>query len=189
MVHQLKDHIHTHNNVLSASDHKHFLDLCNKFEFEFTEPRDVFYSLESRRSHICLDRDEHRDLWNLCHKVMLKTIPQIYHHYQDILPRDDDLYDKYSGYWLCKYPEGSGISYHADLDGDAGSVTVSYAINDDYEGGELRFWKELSLEKESNSVHIYPSNFLYPHEVTPVTKGTRYSIVCWFGYQKGKDWS
>ncbi len=26
---------------------------------------------------------------------------------------------------------------------------------------------------------IFPSNFLYPHQVMPVTKGERYSIVSW----------
>jgi hypothetical protein len=27
---------------------------------------------------------------------------------------------------------------------------------------------------------MFPSNFLYPHSVLPVTEGTRYSIVTWF---------
>ena len=26
---------------------------------------------------------------------------------------------------------------------------------------------------------IFPSNFLYPHRVDPVTKGVRYSYVSW----------
>jgi predicted 2-oxoglutarate/Fe(II)-dependent dioxygenase YbiX len=27
---------------------------------------------------------------------------------------------------------------------------------------------------------LFPSNYLYPHRITPVTQGTRYSIVTWF---------
>ena len=27
---------------------------------------------------------------------------------------------------------------------------------------------------------MFPSTFMYPHEVMPVTKGTRYSIITWF---------
>ena len=44
------------------------------------------------------------------------------------------------------------------------------------------------INKQANSVHVYPSNFLYPHEVNPVTKGERYSIIVWFAYQKGEQW-
>ena len=30
-----------------------------------------------------------------------------------------------------------------------------------------------------NRMIIWPSTFLYPHTVKPVTKGTRYSVVAW----------
>ena len=26
---------------------------------------------------------------------------------------------------------------------------------------------------------VFPSNFMYPHKVEPVTKGTRYSYISW----------
>ena len=59
-----------------------------------------------------------------------------------------------------------------------------YFVNDDYEGGELFF--ELPKIKESYKVGvkkdrliIWPSNFLYPHKVEPVTKGIKYSVVSW----------
>ena len=183
----LSDHIHEYRDVLDADEYFRLLRLLKEFEFpDFEEiDDDAFYGLHGHRQQIDLKEGE---VFDIVDRAFRRTMPMILDSYRWCLP-DGNVFDKYSGYWLCKYPEGSGISYHADLDGDAGSVTASYAINDDYEGGELRFWKELSLGKESNSVHIYPSNFLYPHEVTPVTKGTRYSIVCWFGYQKGQDWS
>ena len=59
-----------------------------------------------------------------------------------------------------------------------------YLLNNDYEGGELCF-KELKTEEESivekraNRLIIWPSNFIFPHTVKPVTKGIRYSIVGW----------
>ncbi len=28
----------------------------------------------------------------------------------------------------------------------------------------------------------FPSNFMYPHGIRPVTQGVRYSIVTWFNY-------
>ena len=119
---------------------------------------------------------------------MIKVMPKIYKGYSHINPPNPPVFDKYSGYWLCKYPEGGYLSSHTDADGDAGSVTVSYIINDDYEGGEVVFWDKHKLDKHENSVHVYPSNFLYPHKVNTVTKGVRYSIIVWFSYQKGEQW-
>ena len=37
--------------------------------------------------------------------------------------------------------------------------------------------KEIQLKK--GDVLVFPSNFLYPHKVEPVTKGLRYSIISW----------
>ena len=39
-------------------------------------------------------------------------------------------------------------------------------------------WEAYKLEK--GDALMFPSNFMYPHEVMPVTKGTRYSIITWF---------
>jgi predicted 2-oxoglutarate/Fe(II)-dependent dioxygenase YbiX len=57
-------------------------------------------------------------------------------------------------------------------------------LNDDYEGGDVVFGdqrfkeiKRISLKK--GSLLAFPSNFLYPHMIEPITKGTRYSIVAW----------
>ena len=48
----------------------------------------------------------------------MKMMPHIYKDIGDNLPAA--IYDKYSGYWLCKYPKGGYLSYHTDADADAG---------------------------------------------------------------------
>jgi predicted 2-oxoglutarate/Fe(II)-dependent dioxygenase YbiX len=54
-------------------------------------------------------------------------------------------------------------------------------LNDDFEGGEFVFFnKELKYKLEKGDAIMFPSNFMYPHEVMPVTQGTRYSIITWF---------
>jgi len=35
------------------------------------------------------------------------------------------------------------------------------------------------MDKLKNRMLIWPSNFMYPHLVKPVTKGIRYSVVSW----------
>lgn len=69
------------------------------------------------------------------------------------------------------------------------SVTINLSTENSYEGGNLKFdlgphhlKKERYLEctqiRPRGSMIVFPS-FSY-HQVTPVTKGTRYSLVIWF---------
>lgn len=87
-----------------------------------------------------------------------------------------------SGYELLKYPEGCFYKEHVDsFKARPRAVSCSLILNDDFEGGEFAFFdRELKYKLEKGDAIMFPSNFMYPHEVMPVTKGTRYSIVTWF---------
>ena len=39
--------------------------------------------------------------------------------------------------------------------------------------------RHLSINLGKGSIIFFPSNFIYPHGITPIKKGTRYSIVAW----------
>jgi len=58
-------------------------------------------------------------------------------------------------------------------------LTIVGCLNDNYEGGDLVFFTDTPIKMKAGSLLIFPSNFLYPHEVKLITKGTRYSIVSW----------
>lgn len=87
-----------------------------------------------------------------------------------------------SGYELLKYPEGCFYKEHTDsFKARPRSVSCSFMLNDDFEGGEFAFFdRELKYKLEKGDALMFPSNFMYPHEVMPVTQGTRYSIITWF---------
>lgn len=87
-----------------------------------------------------------------------------------------------SGYELLKYPEGCFYTEHTDsFKAVPRAVSCSFILNDDFEGGEFAFFnKELKYKLEKGDALLFPSNFMYPHEVMPVTKGIRYSIITWF---------
>jgi hypothetical protein len=87
-----------------------------------------------------------------------------------------------SGYTLLRYQEGGFYSQHTDHFLQAPRiVSCSFTLNDDFESGEFGFFnRELVYRPPKGSALMFPSNFLYPHEVMPVTKGTRYSIITWF---------
>ena len=53
-------------------------------------------------------------------------------------------------------------------------------LNDNYDGGDFVFFDEQYLvKKKKGSVIMFPSNFCFPHAVTPVTNGDRHSIITW----------
>ncbi|MFT7073376.1 MAG: PKHD-type hydroxylase [Patiriisocius sp.] len=59
-------------------------------------------------------------------------------------------------------------------------MTIQLSDPNDYEGGDLRFMinKEIvNAPKEKGTIIIFPSFIM--HRVTPITKGTRQSIVGW----------
>ena len=87
-----------------------------------------------------------------------------------------------TGYELLRYKEGGFYIQHTDSFLQAPRlVTASLFLNDDYEGGEFAFFdRKLKYSLNKGDVLMFPSTFMYPHEVMPVTKGTRYSIVTWF---------
>jgi len=58
-------------------------------------------------------------------------------------------------------------------------LSVVGQLNEDFEGGEFVMWGDKVIEFESGDLIIFPSNFVYPHRVEPVTKGSRYSYVSW----------
>ena len=52
-------------------------------------------------------------------------------------------------------------------------------FNNDYEGADLFFWKDYVVKLGKGDIIMFPSLFFFPHGVTEVTKGVRYSGVCW----------
>jgi Rps23 Pro-64 3,4-dihydroxylase Tpa1-like proline 4-hydroxylase len=87
-----------------------------------------------------------------------------------------------SGYDLLRYEVGQFYTNHTDSFKERPrAVSCSFILNDDYEGGDFAFFdRELVHKLKKGSCIMFPSNFMYPHEVMPVTSGTRYSIVTWF---------
>ena len=82
-----------------------------------------------------------------------------------------------------RYGVGGHYKFHVDdgtgLDRKYSSILL---LNNDYEGGELCFKigeKIIKIETSPGKLIVWPSNFMFPHSVRPLTKGTRYSIVSW----------
>jgi predicted 2-oxoglutarate/Fe(II)-dependent dioxygenase YbiX len=92
------------------------------------------------------------------------------------------LIEEDSGYELLRYKEEQFYTTHTDsFKARPRTVSCSFILNDNYEGGEFAFFdRELVYKLKKGSCIMFPSNFMYPHEIMPVTSGKRYSIITWF---------
>jgi predicted 2-oxoglutarate/Fe(II)-dependent dioxygenase YbiX len=113
-------------------------------------------------------------------KYMHVSVGEIIRKYREKFPECSIEQD--SGYELLRYTEGEFYSQHTDsFKARPRAVSCSIALNDDYEGGEFAFFDRSEVYKlKKGSCIMFPSNFMYPHEIMPVTKGTRYSVITWF---------
>jgi hypothetical protein len=100
--------------------------------------------------------------------------------------------DDYAHYWgidvtyyeafnFVKYEgEGTHFNIHADH-GPSYNCTVSAVIyiNDDYEGGEIKFPRldNFVYTPKVGDIAIFPSNYIYEHASLPMKTGTKYCVV------------
>lgn len=89
--------------------------------------------------------------------------------------------DQHEPYSILKYGKGQKFVNHID-DYKEGPRRVSliYYLNDDYEGGEIKFPRfGITYKPKANDLIVFPSTYVYNHSVNPVISGTRYAVVSW----------
>jgi predicted 2-oxoglutarate/Fe(II)-dependent dioxygenase YbiX len=87
-----------------------------------------------------------------------------------------------SGYDLLRYNQHGFYKEHTDsFAGLHREVACSLTLNDNFIGGDFSFFnKGLQYKLEKGDALMFPSNFMYPHQIMEITEGTRYSIITWF---------
>jgi hypothetical protein len=184
---KLEDFIHVFDSIVP-------IELCDDILSEYSN------STEWTGSEIGAENIENKNIRN-CFSISLSSENTISKNYKMRKKIDDNIFEcaknvmeKYqdihetfkinidTGYDLLKYHEGNFYIEHTDsFKYQQRSVSCSFQLNDDYEGGEFAFFgRQMMIRSGKGSVIIFPSNFMYPHEIMPVTKGTRYSIITWF---------
>ena len=121
------------------------------------------------------------------HNFLFAIIQNYLNQYNEefnLLPKEK-IYSDILNIDLLKYNVSDKYNYHCDHFKDIPrTISCILLLNNDYEGGNLCFREpqggnEFSIETKVARLIMWPSNFLYPHSVKPVTKGTRYSVVAW----------
>jgi Rps23 Pro-64 3,4-dihydroxylase Tpa1-like proline 4-hydroxylase len=181
---QITDYIKTYDNILPLEHLSSLIKWASTQKFEQAETlggldRDI------RRAETLPLFGKHKSKTNMhWYNYLGYTFSNILGEYRKIckhLPTDFHL-----DMAILKYEQTGFYKFHVD---DCAQIhrqlTLIYLLNNDYEGGELCFANPSNdemignVDVVANRLIVWPSNFLYPHGVKPVTKGKRYSLVAW----------
>ena len=156
----LVNHKAKKNMVIGLSSLNKDIRKVKGYHLTFNTPTDLFY-------------------WN----IIKFEIERTYTFYKAKFPKMTSL--KINQIDLLKYSPGGKYEIHTDnYTTSPRHLSIIINLNDGYEGGDLVFTdqqeKEIKrLKLGKGSIVFFPSNFMYPHSIEPITKGTRYSIVAW----------
>ena len=112
-----------------------------------------------------------------------KEIERLYKFYKVKFPKFAS--NNISQIDLLKYLPGGKYEIHTDhYSSTPRHLSIIMNLNNNYKGGDLIFTdqKEKQIKRlklDQGSIVFFPSNFMYPHIIEPITKGTRYSVVAW----------
>ncbi|MGB0713618.1 MAG: 2OG-Fe(II) oxygenase family protein [Gammaproteobacteria bacterium] len=112
-------------------------------------------------------------------RTLDRTAQQILVAYKERFPAIHTL--KTAPFELLRYHPGGFYKHHVDhSDSNPRAVTLLIQINDDFEGGTLSFFNgQFELRLRQGDALLFPSSFMFPHAVRPVTSGVRYTLVSW----------
>lgn len=153
-------------------------DLHGYYNSKTKEIESFDHELSVSKEQVPLKAQLDEQIWKIIEQYVLKDMSYM-----------NDWFRGWTGYSLSRfnrYNESTKMKLHCDhiytlFDGNQKGVpilTVLGSLNNDYEGGEFILCGE-HVELKAGQVLVFPSNFLYPHEVKPVKSGVRYSFVSW----------
>jgi Rps23 Pro-64 3,4-dihydroxylase Tpa1-like proline 4-hydroxylase len=188
---ELKDYIKVFDNTIEPEKIGSLIKYLNKVKFN---PTSV---IDQEKGNVVNKEIRNTDSWvfddssysNVHWKNFLNyTLVNVYHEYRKNLDLKSQINcTDVITVEALKYEEGGFYTIHHDHHSAAPrTLSMILFLNNDYKGGELIFHGPKKETEKIRTVHpepgriiVWPSNFLYPHSVEKVTKGTRYTVVSW----------
>ena len=179
----MKKYIGYYENIVES-------EICDSI-ITYTEKSKVLtpstYSTSAGKSARSSDRVSMSDSWfknaDKYHTEIKECYEKVIKNYQK--EHSDFRCEKHTDFRLNKYPEGGFMSRHTDAIHHSHGQQYGYPqvssllfLNDDYKGGEFIIC-DIEYKPKKGSSIIFPSNFMFPHEVLKITNGIRYSIITW----------
>lgn len=185
--------LHVYHNTFSEDDSKRYIDtlesnLSHGGKYEWASAKVTNSKTPIKKARDCVDFKYKQE--NLGPKD--ETNSELIDLHEEIYQKLKYCIDDYARYWginviyyeafnFVKYEgEGTHFNIHADH-GPAYNCTVSAVIyiNDDYEGGDIKFPRldNLVYAPKVGDIAVFPSNYIYEHASLPMESGTKYCVV------------
>jgi hypothetical protein len=193
LVENLALGVNVYQNVFSLQDSKRYIDILESNldgskGHSWSEAQVTNSTTPIKKARDCVDfkyKQENLGERNSNNEELLDLHQEIYEKLKYCV-------DDYAAYWginvvyyeafnFVKYEgKGSHFNIHADH-GPKYNCTVSAVIyiNDDYQGGELKFPRmdNLTYKPKFGDIVLCPSNYIYEHASLPMKSGTKYCVV------------
>jgi len=178
---KITDYIHCYENILDKDICKAIIDNSKNLDFVKAQTMSQEQNSELKdNQRNCyqdwLDSKFNKNLYDAVGK-MLKLYAKDHPFFGTGLTTEDTGYQHliYIGTQKGEYQEHVD---HADLYPRV--LTCSFILNDNYDGGDFVFFGgKYKVPPKAGSAVVFPSNFCFPHAVTPVTKGDRHAVITW----------
>jgi hypothetical protein len=185
--------LNIYSNTFSADDAKRYIDtlesnLSTGGKYRWSEAQVTNSTTPIKKARDAVDfkyKQENLGPRNETNAELIDLHEEIYQKLKYCI-------DDYAKYWginvvyyeafnFVKY-EGAGTHFNIHADhGPAYNCTVSAVIyiNDDYEGGDLKFPRldNLVYKPKVGDIAVFPSNYIYEHASLPMESGTKYCVV------------
>jgi len=186
---EIKNFIKIYDEVLPWKTLSNLIKYSNLVEFEQTKigggnENKIDFNIRRTYAHALSTLNKSMSCvhwYNLLYSYFDKNLRQ-YKFDNNILDYD---YRSIFDIEVLKYENTGFYTWHVDHFATVPrTMSCILLLNNDYEGGNLCFRNpdgsgEWEVEVKPNRMIVWPSTFLYPHTVKPVTKGKRYSVVAW----------
>lgn len=176
----LNHYIRVYKNELPADVCSNIIDMASSEQYD--DKWQAASTIDQTDARVCSilaigADDTHID--NILHHYVMGAIKKYTNEFPYLRLTED------CGYGILKYEPGGKYDYHTDQHNIYNrEITLIINLNDDYEGGQLSFYENVNRlggehELSTGDVCIFPSNFMYPHAIKPITSGVRYSVITW----------
>ena len=171
---EIQEYIHCYENVLN-------LDICNDIinnseNLNFRKAT-TFKNSNDRKCYVeLLDKKYETILYNAVGTVIQKYADD-HKWFMTGASTDDTGYE----HLIYVGSENGEYKTHVDhFDLHPRVLSCSFILNEEYDGGDFSFFEGKHIvKKKAGSAVVFPSNFCFPHAVTPVTNGDRHAVITW----------
>ena len=126
--------------------------------------------------------------------IPFKKMPEMYKDIEKTIKATNGNHFGFEGVQITEYaqytenPEGGFYDWHIDSDINMAkeppvrkiSMTCLLSPENEFEGGDLELVKEGQAAKIKQGQAVFFASFIR-HRITPIIRGTRKSLVMWFG--------